>query len=523
MLEDGLAQRGVDVLGVKEATWAVPRALERPPDLMLVDRHLPVLSGPEIVRALRAFPQTLDVPVAFVTADDSPGTLVRSVRAGAVDVLHKPVDEALFARIVALLGELRSRTLRGSPSPAAQAQVLLGVFRRQARTGLLQLNAGTPFEGRALFLNGALHGASFGPLDGPRALEEMITLEEGGWSFDPAQIEWPSPPAAAEPDLVELAAPARPRLLLVDDDADLRVLFSTQLRRAGFDVALAEDGVDGLQRARGEGFDLIVADLNMPRLDGWGFLRELRADLRTREVPVIFLSAHDDYRETLKAARSGAWDYLPKTGRADALIGRCLAALEPRRAALSDLQLGIHRELDLRVLGPRWVLATLSTLRASGALQAEDDWAKYRFTLRDGDPVSAHVQSPGKSGAGAAALGALLLSRNARARFTPGVIEERGQFNVSMPQLLDTAAEVLNALEARMLSARLAAGARVDVDPPLYDLYRRVCAERDLRVARALCEQRLPPGELPALLGMPPEEVEAAVTDLLRRGVVRVT
>ena len=64
----------------------------------------------------------------------------------------------------------------------------------------------------------------------------------------------------------------------------------------------------------------------MPRIDGWEMLKLLKADHRTSEVPVVIVSAHDDYRETLRAARAGAYDYLAKTGRSDAYVASALRA-----------------------------------------------------------------------------------------------------------------------------------------------------------------------------------------------------
>src|SRR5207253_16628 len=102
------------------------------------------------------------------------------------------------------------------------------------------------------------------------------------------------------------------KLLLVDDDESLCRMFSTLFTKHGFQVTTAFDGIEGYETAlRGE-FDTIIADLNMPRMDGWGMLRLLRDDYRTREMPIAFLSCHDDYREQLRAQNAGAQAYFAK-------------------------------------------------------------------------------------------------------------------------------------------------------------------------------------------------------------------
>ncbi|HZA51829.1 MAG TPA: response regulator, partial [Myxococcaceae bacterium] len=254
--EAALGSAKVALETVREATQAVPRAIAFQPDLILVDRHMPVLNGGEIVRALRAFPQTAGIHVAFITADLTEATLIRCVRSGARDVLLKPFDDVHVERVLALLADVRHSGPSGPPTPESQARTLLDVFRRDARDGTLRVNPGTPFEGRALFVGGALRGAEFGPLSGVPALEEMIGIEEAVWRFDRS--------AAPEPEHTRrlwIAAPepssnSSTRLLLVDDDPDLRRLFKAQLARAEFEVDLAEDGREGVQLARAREYDL---------------------------------------------------------------------------------------------------------------------------------------------------------------------------------------------------------------------------------------------------------------------------
>ena len=82
----------------------------------------------------------------------------------------------------------------------------------------------------------------------------------------------------------------RPLILVVDDFEDNRDLYSAYLTLSGYRVIEAEDGLDGVEKATAESPDLIVMDLAMPRMDGWQAIEILRADGRTRDIPVVVLT-----------------------------------------------------------------------------------------------------------------------------------------------------------------------------------------------------------------------------------------
>ncbi|HEY0379207.1 MAG TPA: response regulator [Pyrinomonadaceae bacterium] len=100
-------------------------------------------------------------------------------------------------------------------------------------------------------------------------------------------------------------------ILIVDDFEDNRELLRLMLEGAGHRVREAESGQAGLQMALDEAPDLILVDLSMPGLDGWGVLRGLRADERTRHVPCAAVTAFDD-GERESALAQGFDAYLPK-------------------------------------------------------------------------------------------------------------------------------------------------------------------------------------------------------------------
>ena len=101
------------------------------------------------------------------------------------------------------------------------------------------------------------------------------------------------------------------RLLVVDDAATVRMYHRGILEAAGFIVEEAYNGIEGLEKALQKPFDLYVVDINMPKLDGYGFLRELRSR-NIPQAPALMISTEEASIDRAEAYRSGANGYLVK-------------------------------------------------------------------------------------------------------------------------------------------------------------------------------------------------------------------
>ncbi len=123
------------------------------------------------------------------------------------------------------------------------------------------------------------------------------------------------------------------RILVADNDEDILTLVSFRLERQGYEVLVARDGAEALERARAELPDLCVLDVMMPKLTGYDVTRELRADPRTADVPVILLTARVQEADVRSGYDAGADDYVRKPFAPQELRDRVAAALEKRRAA----------------------------------------------------------------------------------------------------------------------------------------------------------------------------------------------
>ena len=128
------------------------------------------------------------------------------------------------------------------------------------------------------------------------------------------------------------AARARPLILIVEDQPDLRHLYSTQLSLSGFDVIEAENGADAITHTTDHGPDVILMDLSLPVVDGWEATRRLKGDERTAHIPIVALTAHDGSGELQRATSAGCDWFVPKPCPPDALITevrRVLAGSRP--------------------------------------------------------------------------------------------------------------------------------------------------------------------------------------------------
>jgi len=101
-------------------------------------------------------------------------------------------------------------------------------------------------------------------------------------------------------------------ILLVEDNEMNRDMLRHRLRRKGFDVATAKDGVEGVAQARASKPDLILLDMSLPLMDGWTVATELKADRETATIPIIALTAHAMAGDRDKALAAGCDEYETK-------------------------------------------------------------------------------------------------------------------------------------------------------------------------------------------------------------------
>ena len=122
------------------------------------------------------------------------------------------------------------------------------------------------------------------------------------------------------------------RILVVDDEAGVRDLLTDALHLQGYAVTTAPDGLEALNLLRRERFDLVVSDVNMPKLDGFELLSKLRGN--GDSTPVLLLTARDTRQDVTHGLREGADDYLTKPFGLEELVLRVAAIL--RRTAASS-------------------------------------------------------------------------------------------------------------------------------------------------------------------------------------------
>jgi DNA-binding response OmpR family regulator len=102
------------------------------------------------------------------------------------------------------------------------------------------------------------------------------------------------------------------KVLVIDDEAPIRLLCRVNLEAEGMAVIEAADGPSGLDQARGEVPDVILLDVMMPGLDGWKVAEQLLEDDRTSNIPIIFLTARAEFRDRAKGLDIGGIDYVTK-------------------------------------------------------------------------------------------------------------------------------------------------------------------------------------------------------------------
>ena len=102
------------------------------------------------------------------------------------------------------------------------------------------------------------------------------------------------------------------RVLVIDDEAPIRLLCRVNLEAEGMEVLEASDGPTGLEMARERAPDVVLLDVMMPGLDGWHVAESLLEDERTTDIPIIFLTARAEFRDRARGLDIGGIDYVTK-------------------------------------------------------------------------------------------------------------------------------------------------------------------------------------------------------------------
>jgi len=130
------------------------------------------------------------------------------------------------------------------------------------------------------------------------------------------------------------------RILVVEDDPGMRLLCSVNLELAGFSVALASTGLEGLERTRHEHFDLVLLDVMLPDLGGLDVAERLRSAPGTAQLPIVFFSARASRADIEQGRLAGAIDYIVKPFDPLTLADRLLDDFEEHRRSGHD---GVRR------------------------------------------------------------------------------------------------------------------------------------------------------------------------------------
>ncbi|MDL4814255.1 SpoIIE family protein phosphatase [Actinomadura opuntiae] len=232
----------------------------------------------------------------------------------------------------------RSRSNEGSGIGLALVKELVGLHGGTITADSVQ-DEGTRFTIRLPF--GSAHlpaeavtsatgaGAASATAD-PYVQEALRWLpEQRAAEDDPA--EFGTAPSAAETAETPAGQLPPARVLVADDNADMRGYLTRILTGAGYQVSAVNDGRQALAATRSDAPDLVVSDVMMPRLDGLSLVAALRTDPRTASVPVLLLSARAGQEASIEGLRAGADDYLVKPFAAAELLARVRANVELAR------------------------------------------------------------------------------------------------------------------------------------------------------------------------------------------------
>jgi two-component system, NtrC family, response regulator AtoC len=190
------------------------------------------------------------------------------------------------------------------------------------------------------------------------------------------------------------------KILVVDDELNMRLVLKALLNKEGYDVATASDGVEALKVLKGGGVEVVVTDLKMPKLDGVGLLERVIRDYPS--TPVIMITAHGTIATAVDALKKGAFDYITKPFERD------------------ELKNIIHKAIRTRRLNEEELLVSPDDIDRQGIIGSSEPMSKIYDTIKIVAPTTTTVLISGETGTGKDLI-AHAIHRNSPRRDNPFV------------------------------------------------------------------------------------------------------
>ena len=169
------------------------------------------------------------------------------------------------------------------------------------------------------------------------------------------------------------------RILVVDDDEAIRQMVEALLKEEGYTVEPAANGEEAVRLVRQKPFDLVILDIMMPVMDGWEVASRMLCEDKTRDIPIIFLTALSSYTDQLKGWRMGCFDYITKPFDIGLFMMRVRAALDDSgdtpAAPRPEVEALVEKKMEQLLQLMSETLQRDFGLRRMGVVDVMDDYA----------------------------------------------------------------------------------------------------------------------------------------------------
>jgi CheY-like chemotaxis protein len=289
-----LERKGYSVVAAEDGLSAVALTRTEKPDLVLMDLGLPDIDGWEATQRIKADPATAAIPVVVLSAHATTEARDKAFAAGCEEFETKPVNwEALFKKID---GAINKALERAKAAAAPRDEIDLG--------------ASTPDS---------------------EVATDVIRRPRRPKSADASTLILPAVPPKPKNEEKELCAVQRKHVLVVEDNDANRTMLCRRLNRHGYETTEAANGRQAIRAVRERRFDLVLCDIVLPEVDGFGVLCEMKSEPDLESIPVIMISALDETAAVVRCIEMGAEDYVQKPYEPVLLFARIHACLDKRR------------------------------------------------------------------------------------------------------------------------------------------------------------------------------------------------